>query len=246
MTQKRRKRSALSKPDARRRYREMGGVAALDQIRQDSEALDRGAFAVGPFARLDADAVAAQDGKTRGAITNLFGSQAAYQAEVMSIVLDAETSSDVLGLPSPEAFGSADEWVDALFAGQSAEGPHHGAPPEMRYATLWALWLGMVPYGLWSARVSRPSMEEYGRRVEQFEDAFGQALVRFGLRLRDGVTLSDLGCAAASLIEGAWLNQCLTDGHPRRPEEPVSAALVRAGRLLWHGAVAAHATPATA
>lgn len=246
MTQKRRARSILSKPDARRRYQVMGGVAALEQIKRDSEALDEGAFAVGPFARLDADAVAARDGKTRGAITNLFGSQAAYQVEVMRIVLDAETSSDVLGLPDPEAFDRADDWVDALFAGQSAEGPRHGAPPEMRYAALWALWLGMVPYGLWSERVTKPSMEEYERRVEQFEEAFGQALARFGLRLRDGVALSDLACGAASLIEGAWLNQCLTDRHPRRPEEPVSTALVQAGRLLWHGAVTPQAGPATA
>lgn len=32
----------------------------------------------------EADAVAARDGKTRGAITNLFGSQAAYQTETMT------------------------------------------------------------------------------------------------------------------------------------------------------------------
>ena len=239
LTKKPRTRSTLSKSDARRRYQEMGGLAALEQISRDSAALDDDAFAIGPFARIDADEVAAWDGKTRGAITNLFGSQAAYQVEVMSIVLDAETSSELLGLPSPGAFERAEDWVDALFAGQSAEGPQHGAPPEMRYATLWALWLGAVPYGLWSERVAGPSMEEYKRRVEQFEKAFGEALARFDLRLRDEVSLSDLACAAASLIEGVWLNQCLTDSHPRRPDEPISAALMRSGRLLWHGAVAA-------
>jgi hypothetical protein len=216
----------------------MGGLEALEQIRRDSEALDREALAIGPFARLDAGAVASRDGKTRGAITNLFGSQAAYQVEVMDIVLDAETSSDWIGLPAPADFERAEEWVDALFAGQSAQGPRHDAAPEMNYAALWALWLGTVPYGLWSERVARPSMEEYGRRARQLEEAFGAALARFGLTLREGVTLPDLACGALSLIEGSWLNQCLTPAHPRSPAEPVSAALVRAGRLLWNGAIA--------
>lgn len=215
----------------------MGGLAALEQIRRDSEALDREAVAIGPFARLDAGAVAARDGKTRGAITNLFGSQAAYQTEVMNIALDAEASSEVLGLPAPDAFERAEDWVDALFAGQSTEGPRHGSAPEMGYAALWTLWLGTVPYGLWSERVAGPSMAEYQRRVEQLEAVFAAALARFGLRLREGVHLSDLACGAASLIEGVWLNQCLTNTHPRRPDEPISASLVRAGRLLWQGAV---------
>ena len=61
-----------------------GGRGALRQIRDDSVALDASALPVGPFARLDANAVAAQDGKTRGAITNLFGSQAAFQAATMA------------------------------------------------------------------------------------------------------------------------------------------------------------------
>ena len=235
---KRRSRSTLAKPEARRRYQEMGGLEALEQIRRDSEALDREAIAIGPFARLDAGAVAARDDKTRGAITNLFGSQAAYQVEVMNIALDAEASAEVLGLPAPEMFEHAEEWVDALFAAQSAQGPHHQAAPEMRYAALWTLWLGTVPYGLWSERVARPSMEEYQRRVEQFEAAFDGALGRFGLHLRDGVSLTDLATGAASLIEGVWLNQCLTHTHPRLPDEPISASLVRAGRLLWFGAVA--------
>lgn len=233
-----RARSTLPKPDARRRYREVGGLAALEQIERDARALDEDAFALGPFARLDAGSVAARDGKTRGAITNLFGSQAAFQVEVMGLVLDAEATSEVAGLPDPAGFERAEDWVDALFAEQSAQGPRHGAAPEMGYAALWALWLGTVPYGLWSERVAAPSMEEFSRRALQFEAAFQGALARFGLRLREGVTLSDLACGAASLIEGVWLNQCLTEAHPLRPDEPVSASLQRAGRLLWHGAVA--------
>ena len=230
-------RSTLAAPDARRRYREVGGIAALQQIAQDAASLDEAPFAIGPFARLDAGAVAARDGKTRGAITNLFGSQAAFQVEVMGLVLDAEATSEVLGLPDPEHFASAEAWVDALFAEQAAQGPRHGEAPEMGYAALWALWLGTVPYGLWSERVAEPSMDEFRRRVGQIEGAFGAALERFGLRLREGVALSDLACGAVNLIEGAWLNQCLTAAHPLRSNEPVPEALIRAGRLLWRGAV---------
>ena len=84
-------RSTLPKDEARRRYVEIGQLAALEQIKRDSELLDRRSIAVGPFARLDAGAVAARDGKTRGVISNLFGSQAAFQAETMERALDAAT-----------------------------------------------------------------------------------------------------------------------------------------------------------
>ena len=47
-------RSTLPKDEARRRYVEIGLVAALEQIKRDSELLDRRSTAVGPFARLDA------------------------------------------------------------------------------------------------------------------------------------------------------------------------------------------------
>ena len=82
-------RSTLPRDEARDRYVEMGQVAALEQIRRDSEALDRRSIAVGPFARLDAGAVAERDGKTRGVISHLFGSQAAFQVETMARALDA-------------------------------------------------------------------------------------------------------------------------------------------------------------
>ena len=60
-----------------------GSSRRSQQIKRDSEALDRRSIAVGPFARLDAGAVAERDGKTRGVISHLFGSQAAFQAETM-------------------------------------------------------------------------------------------------------------------------------------------------------------------
>jgi hypothetical protein len=233
-----RHRSALPKDDARRRYLEIGSLVALERIRDDARVLDTEAMAIGPFARLDAGAVAARDGKTRGAITNLFGSQAAYQAETMSMTLDAGEIAELADWPDPGGFDDAESWVAAFFAGQSARGPAHGAEPAMRYASLWALWLGAVPYGLWSERVAAPSMDEYDRRVAQLEEVFDRAIAHFGLALREGVTVVDLACGAASLIEGVWLNQCLTGDHPRDPGQPISETLVRAGRMLWRGAVA--------
>ena len=106
-----------------------------------------------------------------------------------------------------------------------------GRKPALDYAALWALWLSTVPYGLWSERVSEPSMEEHEQWVEKLAGAFGEAIEHFGLELRDGVSLTDLAGAAASLIEGAWLNQCLT--------APDDAFLRRSGRLLWEGATTA-------
>jgi hypothetical protein len=235
---RRRQRSALPKDEARRRYLEVGSLAALEQIRHDARVLDADALAIGPFARLDAGAVAAREGKTRGAITNLFGSQAAYQVATMGMTLDAGEGAELADWPDPAGFTDADAWVDALFAGQSARGPRHAAEPVMSYASLWVLWLGTVPYGLWSERVAAPSMGEYDRRVAQLEAIFAAALAHFGLALRADVALVDLACGAASLIEGVWLNQCLTGRHPRTPDTPIAETLVRAGRMLWRGAVA--------
>ena len=81
-----RKRSTIPKAEARRRYIEAAELVVLDQIRKDSRLLDERAIAVGPFARLDANAVAAHEGKTRGAINNLFGSQAVFQAETSQAI----------------------------------------------------------------------------------------------------------------------------------------------------------------
>jgi hypothetical protein len=106
------------------------------------------------------------------------------------------------------------------------------------YASLWALWLGTIPYGLWSERISRPSMEEHVQWVGRLELVLRHALDHFGVALREGTTLNDLACAVASLVEGVWLNQCLTTSHPCDPSEPIATALRRSGRLLWLGATA--------
>ena len=208
------KRSRLPKPEARMRNVEVGQLVVLEQIREDAGLLDDRLIAVGPFARLDAGAVAARDGKTRGAITNLFGSQAAFQAETMALALSAGQWIDEIAYPSLAEFTTAEDWVDAFFAGQSARGPRHGSKPVVSYAFIWALWLSAVPYGLWSKRVSGPSMEEHVQWVKRLEEVFGQALDHFGMSVREGTTINELASAAASLIEGVWLNQCLTTRHP--------------------------------
>ena len=233
-----RKRSTLPREEARRRYVEIGQLAALRQIRADAERLDDRSIAVGPIARLDANAVAAEDGKTRGAITNLFGSQGAFRAETMARMLNAEEALDRVDYPAPSDFATADAWVDAFFALEAARGPRHGAEPAVDYASLWALWLSAVPYGLWSEQVSEPSVNEYRHGVALLERVLGEALDRFALTLRDGVTLTDLAYAISSLVEGAWLSQCLTTRHPSEASQPIAEVLVRSGRMLWRGATA--------
>jgi hypothetical protein len=230
------RRWTLPKDEARRRYVAIGELAALRQIRKDSKQLDRRSIAVGPFARIDANAVAAEEGKTRGAITNLFGSQAAFQVETMELALHAEEQMERLEYPAPRDFATPDEWVDAFFAGESARGPRHGAEPAVDYAFLWALWLSAVPYGIWSEQISGPSMEEYRQGIGRLEDVLAEALDRFDLTLHEGTTLTDLAAATASLIAGAWLNQCLTTRHPSDESAPIQTLLCRSGRLLWRGA----------
>jgi hypothetical protein len=230
-------RSTLPKHEARQRYVEIGELAALEQIKRDSETLDGRAIAVGPFARLDSNAVAAQEGKTRGVISNLFGSQTAFQAETMSLALSAGGWIEQIEYPDPTDFASAEEWVDAFFAGESARGPLHGSEPVLNYAFLWALWLSAVPYGLWSEKIRRPSMEEQVQWLERLEEILTNALEHFGLTIREGTTVNDLACAIASLVEGVWLNQCLTTRHPSDPSQPIATVLRRSGRLLWLGAV---------
>jgi hypothetical protein len=230
------KRSTLPKHEARERYVELGELVVLEQIKHDAEMLDTKLMAVGPFARLSANLVAARDGKTRGAINNSFGSQAAFQAETMALALSAGDWIDRIEYPSPADFPSAEAWVDALFTGESERGPVHGGEPTVSYASLWALWLSAVPYGLWSDQIATPSMEEYSQWLDRLAQVLADALDHFDVALREGTTVNELASACASVIEGAWLNQCLTTRHPSDPSEPIATALRRAGRLLWRGA----------
>jgi hypothetical protein len=234
-----RQRSTLSKEDARQRWVEIAELAVLEQVRSDARLLDDWALAVGPFTRLDANAVAAADGKTRGAITNVFGSQAAFQTETMAHVLNSTDWIERVEFRDPSDFATAEEWVDALLLDESARGPLHGDEPSVTYATLWALWLGAVPYGLWSEQVSLPSLEEQVHLLDRLEEALTGALEHFGLALRAGTTVTDLASAIASLTEGVWLIQCLTRTHPSDPTQPIAELLRRSGRLLWAGATTA-------
>ena len=172
---------------------EIGELVALKQIKSDAKALDNQTIAIGPFARLDAGEVAAHDGKTRGAITNLFGSQAAFQAEIMALALNAGEWIDRIEYADPTGFPTADEWLDAFFAGEAARGPRHGAKPAVNYSFLWALWLSAVPYGMWSAEISKASFEEHLKWVRRLEDVLKRALDHFGMILRRGYGDQQLG-----------------------------------------------------
>jgi AcrR family transcriptional regulator len=183
--------------------------------------------------------VAAHDGKTRGAITNLFGSQAAFQAETMALALSVGDWIEEIEYPAPDDFETVTAWFDAVLLGESGRGPQHGDEPAGSYAFLWALWLSAVPYGIWSTQVSEPSMEEHVQWVRKLEHVIDGALTHFALALRPDVTLNDLASALASLIEGVWLNQCLTSRHPSDPMEPIATSLRRSGQLLWRGATEA-------
>ena len=48
----------------------------------------------------------------------------------------------------------------------------------------------------------------------ELEEVLQEALDHFGIDLKQGTTLNDLASAVASVIEGVWLNQCLTTRHP--------------------------------
>ena len=215
----------------------MGSLVALEQIQKDSQLLGEGALAVGPFARLDAEAVAAHDGKTRGAITNLFGSQAAFQAAAMALALDAREWVNRIEFPAPQDFSDAEQWLDALLAGESARGPAHGAKPAAEHGLVWALWLSAVPYGIWSEEIAKPSVGEYVQTVQRLEQAILGAFDHFELTVQPGTSINDLACAIVSLTEGIWLNQCLSRRHPCDKAEPVGTMLRRGGRMLWRGAV---------
>ncbi len=243
MVSQRSQRSALPKDEARQRYVDIGELVVLQQIKSDSEALDTRPFAVGPFARLDAGAVAAHDGKTRGVITNLFGSQAAFQAETMALALSVGDAIAEIQYPEPGRYATAEDWLDALLDHESSRGPQRGAAPTVSYAFLWALWLTAVPYGLWSEQIAEPSMAEHIQWVRRLEQLFTDALEHFDVTLQDGTTVTDLAASLASLVEGVWLNQCLTTCDPCDPSRPIAAALRRSGRLLWRGATRPQSGP---
>ena len=109
--------------------------------------------------------------------------------------------------------------------------------PAVGYGLVWALWLSQVPYGIWSEHIATPSMREFRHSAERLDsDCVRPALERFSLEMRPPWTTLDLASAMNSLVEGLWLNQCLSSEHPTRPSVPVAQATLDALRMLWQGA----------
>jgi hypothetical protein len=241
------RRSNLSPAEARDRYIQLAEMALIEQIQLDAQRLDRDddgqRVAVGPFARLRADQVAANaDGKSRGAITNLFKSQRQFQLSAMALCLD-DPSVDETAMPDPGDFDDPGMWIEAIAAAESARGPLHGMEPAVGYALNWVLWLSQVPYGVWSERIADPSMREFRHSAERIEnDVIRPGLARFELEIRPPWTPLDLGAALDSLIEGLWLNQCLSREHPMTEGAPIVDAARKAVRMLWEGATRPAAT----
>jgi AcrR family transcriptional regulator len=236
-----RRRSALSPEEARKQYIRAAETVLLEQIQVDARRLDRQdderRVAVGPFAKLNAEQVAAAaEGKSRGAITNLFKSQRQFQLQAMALVLE-DPEVDVLVLPDPRTFDDPVTWIEALATAQSGRGPLHGMEPAVGYGLNWALWLSQVPYGVWSEHIAEPSMHEFRHSAERLESTCVRpALAHFGLVMRPPWTPLDLASAMNSLVEGLWLNQCLSRAHPTRPDDPTGEAARIAIRMLWQGA----------
>ncbi len=243
-----RRRSALSPEEARKQYIRAAETVLLEQIQVDARRLDRKdderRVAVGPFAKLNAEQVAAAaEGKSRGAITNLFKSQRQFQLQAMALVLE-DPEVDVLVLPDPRTFDDPVTWIEALATAQSGRGPLHGMEPSVGYGLNWALWLSQVPYGVWSEHIAEPSMHEFRHSAERLETgSVRPALAHFALKVRSPWTTMDLAAAMNSMVEGLWLNQCLSRQHPTRPDVHVAQATRDALVMLWQGATQPAGTP---
>ena len=246
-----RRRSLLPPAEAKQRYIRVAETVLLEQIQLDARRLDREdderRVAVGPFAKLNAEQVAATaDGKSRGAITNLFKSQRQFQLQAMALVLE-DPEVDIFVLPGPRAFDDGVEWIEAVATAESARGPIHGMEPIPGYGLNWALWLSQVPYGIWSEHIAEPSMHEFRHSAERLEvECVRPALEHFSLEVRPPWTASGLASAMNSLVEGLWLNQCLSAEHPTRAGVLPAQAARDALRMLWEGATQPAATQRSA
>jgi AcrR family transcriptional regulator len=236
-----RHRSPLSPEEGRKRYIRAAETILLEQIELDARRLDREdderRVAVGPFAKLNAEQVAASaEGKSRGAITNLFKSQRQFQLQAMALVLE-DPEVDIFVLPDPAGFDDPVAWIDSVAVAESARGPLHGMEPSVGYGLNWALWLSQVPYGIWSEHIAKPSMREFRHSAERLEsEGVRPALEQFSLEVRPPWTARDLATAMNSLVEGLWLNQCLSRDHATRVGAPAAQAARDALRMLWQGA----------
>lgn len=235
-------RERLPRRDAEQTYLQAGELEVYRQLERDAAALDAAleterAIAIGPFARLRADDVVDELGKTRGAINNLWGSQEGFRAAILATFLnDTTLGVDDVDYPDPAACASLDEWVAGWAAAEIERGPRHGTEPDNRYGLRWAAWLALVPYGIWSDRVAEPSMREYRDSVDHATGLLEPALEHFGVTIDPPATLADLAVAATSAIEGFWLNSSLTTDDPIGRQGPFVGALATTLRLLVRGA----------
>ena len=235
------RRSTLSREEARRRYIQLAEKVILEQVKVDARRLDQedddARVAVGPFARLSAEQVASlDDGRSRGAITNVFKSQRQFQLDAMTLALE-DPAVDAIAPPDPREFADAGAWIDAVATAESARGPIHEARSVEGYAAGWVLWLGQVPYGIWSELIAESSMSEFRHSAERLEhEAIRPALEHFRFKMRPPWTSLDLATAMRSMIEGVWLNQCLTREHPTSPGTPSVQGMREALRMTWQGA----------
>ena len=239
------RRERLARVDAEETYIRAGELEVFRQLQRDGAALDatladKRAFAVGPFARVRADVVVDELGKTRGAINNLWGSQEAFRAAVMGVFLnDAGLGATDVDHPDPADFESLDDWVGAWAVVEIERGPRHAMQPSNRYGLRWAAWLGLVPYGIWSESIAEPSMDELRSGVERYAtQILGPALAHFGAQLAEPTTIDDLAVAVHEAVEGTWLTSCLTSDDPIGRSNPLSATLATTLRLLIRGATA--------
>jgi hypothetical protein len=233
----------LTRGEARRRYIDIAETVLIDQVSAAAKAFDaqhpRPQSALGLFASIDANAVAARDGKTRGAITNLFGSQAEFQVESMAMSTEDRDYGGFgeRAYPCPTQFENSAEWVCQVARIESSRGPQRGRPTERGYARRWLLWLSMVPYAPWSERLSEAAREEFDGWVGKLErDVIAPALEHFSEEPVDGVSTTDLAFAFNAAVEGLWLSQCVAEVHGGRAELTTQRAAEQTLTMLWRGA----------
>ncbi len=199
---------------------------------------DERRVAVGPFARLSAEQVASLDeGRSRGAITNVFKSQRRFQLEAMALALE-DPGVDSIGPPDPRGFADPTAWIEAVAAAEHTRGAHpRGGDARGLRSGLGAVGSDRCRTGSGASTIAEPSMSEFRHSAERFErDAIRPALAHFGLETRSPWTPMDLATAMRSMIEGLWLNQCLTREHPTSPGTPSVQGIRDGLRMLWQGA----------
>jgi hypothetical protein len=207
------RRHRLDRQTALETYVNQGQLEVFEQIRRDAALLDGEVTAVGPFNRVDPEHVARSVGKTRGAINNLWGSGTQFQnAVIAQFLIDDELGLRSHNMPAPADFQSLEDWIAALAQAELELGPTRHMEPSNSYALRWAVWLTLVPYGIWSERIASSSTREFRLGVARYEsELLLPMLSHFDRRLRVGVSIQDLATGIASLVEGFWLSTCLSD-----------------------------------